>query len=73
MYKELNTPPSNVYKGFNTPTTSSYNDLSIPGTSKDIGYTDLVEVDNAKKRNYDELFGDISDLVDANGFGMYSI
>ncbi|KZC08339.1 Chromosome transmission fidelity protein 18 like protein [Dufourea novaeangliae] len=68
VYKELNTPISNVHKELNAPTCSKDDDFSIPSTSKDNGHIDNSQVDGTKKRNYDELFGDISDIVDLNDF-----
>ncbi|XP_076171216.1 chromosome transmission fidelity protein 18 homolog isoform X2 [Ptiloglossa arizonensis] len=40
--------------------------LIIPSTSKGIEYNDNYEADGTRKRNYTELFGDISDILDIN-------
>lgn len=68
---ELNTVISNLYKELNTPTSSKYNELCISSTSKVIESNDNFDTDVTKKRNYNELFGDISDILDVNDFGMY--
>ncbi|XP_060811233.1 chromosome transmission fidelity protein 18 homolog isoform X1 [Bombus pascuorum] len=65
---ELNTVISNLYKELNTPTSSKYNELCIPDTSKVIESNDNFGTDITKKRNYNELFGDISDILDVNDF-----
>lgn len=68
---ELNIVISNLYKELNTPTSSKYNELCISSTSKVIESNDNFDTDVTKKRNYNELFGDISDILDVNDFGMY--
>lgn len=68
---ESNAVISNLYKELNTPTSSKYNELCIPSTSKVIESNDNFGTDITKKRNYNELFGDISDILDVNDFGMY--
>ncbi|XP_043248448.1 chromosome transmission fidelity protein 18 homolog [Colletes gigas] len=79
VYKELNTPVPNVYKELNNPTpvmrtelntstSNKCNELSIPSTSNEIKNSDNFEADNTKKRSFNELFGDISDILDTNDF-----
>lgn len=67
---KLNTSISNVYKELNIPTSNKYNEVAIASTSKTIECNDNFDIDITKKRNYDELFGDISDMLDINTFGM---
>ena len=68
LYKQLNTPVRTINKESNTPTTSHHDEFSIPSTSRGIGFVDNYEAGNTAKRTYDELFGDISDIDDINGF-----
>ena len=68
LYKQLNTPIHTIHKELNTPTTSHHDEFSIPSTSRGTGFIDNFEVGNTAKRTYDELFGDISDIDDINGF-----
>ncbi|XP_006610723.1 chromosome transmission fidelity protein 18 homolog [Apis dorsata] len=65
---KLNTSIPNVYKELNIPISSKYNEVAIASTSKAIEYNDNFDIDTTKKRNYDELFGDISDMLDINNF-----
>ncbi|XP_076672532.1 uncharacterized protein LOC143371336 [Andrena cerasifolii] len=67
LYKQLNTPIHTINKELNTPTTSHHDEFSIPSTSRGIGFIDNFDVGNTAKRNYDELFGDISDIDDIYG------
>lgn len=67
---KLNTSIPNVYKELNIPTSNKYNEVAIASTSKAIECNDNFDIDITKKRNYDELFGDISDILDINSFGM---
>ena len=67
---KLNTSIPNVYKELNIPTSNKYNEVAIASTSKTIECNDNFDIDITKKRNYDELFGDISDMLDINTFGM---
>lgn len=73
VYKELHSPISNVHKELNTLRSTIFNESCIPSTSKDNQCADNHHADVTKKRNYDELFGDISDIYDINNFGMYFI
>ncbi|XP_076649239.1 chromosome transmission fidelity protein 18 homolog [Halictus rubicundus] len=68
VFKELNTPTHNVYKELNTPISNSHKDLCTPGTSKDFDCSNNFVSESIKKRNYDDLFGDISDITDLNGY-----
>ena len=72
---KLNISRPNVHEELNTLTSSKYNELSIPSTSKVIPSTsnDDFDTDITKKRHYDELFGDISDILDRNDLGIYFI
>ncbi|KAG9437378.1 chromosome transmission fidelity protein 18 [Apis mellifera carnica] len=65
---KLNTSIPNVYKELNIPTSNKYNEVAIASTSKTIECNDNFDIDITKKRNYDELFGDISDMLDINTF-----
>ncbi|XP_076761142.1 chromosome transmission fidelity protein 18 homolog [Xylocopa sonorina] len=65
---DLNAYKSNLYKELNTPTSSRHNELCSPSTSKATECSGNSETDITKKRNYDELFGDISDILDTNSF-----
>ncbi|CAL7936344.1 unnamed protein product [Xylocopa violacea] len=65
---DLNAVKSNLYKELNTPTSSGLNELCSPSTSKATKCNGNLETDITKKRNYDELFGDISDILDINDF-----
>ncbi|XP_017887978.1 chromosome transmission fidelity protein 18 homolog isoform X2 [Ceratina calcarata] len=62
---ELNSATPNLDKDLNTPSCSIQSELHAPSTSKNNGN---VETDIIRKRNYDELFGDISDILDINDF-----
>ncbi|CAK9798019.1 Chromosome transmission fidelity protein 18 homolog [Anthophora quadrimaculata] len=73
VHKELNTATSNVHKELNTPTANLHKQLSTtnecgelyaPSTSKSIECN--IDTDLTRKRNYDELFGDITDILDIN-------
>ncbi|XP_076287009.1 chromosome transmission fidelity protein 18 homolog isoform X2 [Lasioglossum baleicum] len=66
VFQELNTPTHNVHKELNTPISNSHNDLCAPGTSQDFRCSNNFESESIKKRNYDDLFGDISDIIDLN-------
>ncbi|XP_054012649.1 chromosome transmission fidelity protein 18 homolog [Hylaeus anthracinus] len=68
VYKELNKSTPSTHIELNTPVSNKYDYGNIPSTSKGIEHSHNSEVDNTKKRTYDELFGDISDLLDVNGF-----
>ncbi|KAF3427800.1 hypothetical protein E2986_02125 [Frieseomelitta varia] len=65
---KLNISRPNVYEELNAFTSNKYNKLCIPSTSKVIPSTnnDNCDTDVTKKRHYDELFGDISDMLDTN-------
>lgn len=68
---KLNISRPNVYEELNALTSSKYNKSCIPSTSKVIPSTnnDDFDTDVTKKRHYDELFGDISDMLDTNDLG----
>ncbi|XP_031840583.1 chromosome transmission fidelity protein 18 homolog [Nomia melanderi] len=61
-YKESNSTIHNVHKELNIFTTNKHNDFITPSNKG----SDSIDIDNTKKRNYDELFGDISDIIDLN-------
>ncbi|KAK1128703.1 hypothetical protein K0M31_019855 [Melipona bicolor] len=65
---KLNISRSNVHEELNAITSSKYNESRTPSTSKVIPSTnnDDFDTDVTKKRHYDELFGDISDMLDTN-------
>lgn len=67
---KLNTSIPNVYKELNIPISNKYNEVPIASTSKAVEYNDNFDIDITKKRNYDELFGDVSDILDINSFGI---
>ncbi|XP_033340311.2 chromosome transmission fidelity protein 18 homolog isoform X1 [Megalopta genalis] len=68
IYKELNTPTHDVHKELNTPRNNIHNDLCTPGTSKGFDRFTNIESNGTNKRNYDDLFGDISDIIDLNDY-----
>ncbi|XP_017754396.1 PREDICTED: chromosome transmission fidelity protein 18 homolog [Eufriesea mexicana] len=65
---ELNILRLNIYKELNTPTPSKHNELSISNTSTAVQCDDNFNTDYTKKRNYNQLFGDISDMLDIDDF-----
>ncbi|XP_078042301.1 chromosome transmission fidelity protein 18 homolog [Augochlora pura] len=66
--KKLNELRHNVYKELNAPVNNKHNDLCTPGSSKEFDCSNNIESGNTKKRNYDDLFGDISDMIDLNDY-----
>ncbi|XP_034178383.2 chromosome transmission fidelity protein 18 homolog [Osmia lignaria lignaria] len=69
---ESNTSITNVSKELNTPIpNNTQRNLCTPSTSKIIECNSNAEIDNTKKRGYDEIFGDISDILETNEFGGF--
>ncbi|XP_012153108.2 chromosome transmission fidelity protein 18 homolog [Megachile rotundata] len=69
IHKNASNTTSNVYKELNNPIpNNTHNDLCISTTGRNIEFRDTPEIDITKKRGYDEIFGDISDILEINDF-----